>query len=51
MEATVDSPEELPAMMRLNGFAVLRNFDKVLRRVKIEATDDDFDDLSSTRAE
>ena len=51
LEATVDSPEELPAMMRLNGFAVLRNFDKVLRRVKIEATDADFDDLSSTRAE
>ena len=51
LEATVDSPEELPAMMRLNGFAVLRNFDKVLRRVPIEATDDDFDNLSSTRAE
>jgi hypothetical protein len=51
LEATVDDPQELPAMLRLNGFAVLRNYDKVLRRVKIEASDDDYDGLSSTRAE
>ena len=51
LEATVDDPEELPAMLRLNGFAVLRNYDKVVRRVKIEASDDDYNGLSSTRAE
>ena len=51
LDATVDNPEELAPMMRVNGFAVLRNYDKVLRRVKIEATDSDFDDLTSTRAE
>jgi hypothetical protein len=42
-ECTVDSLPEAVAMMRKAGWALLRNYDKIVRRVPIREGDDDYD--------
>jgi hypothetical protein len=42
-ECTVDSLPEALAMMRKAGWALIRNYDKIVRRVPIREGDDDYD--------
>ncbi len=43
-ECTVDSLPEALAMMRKAGWALIRNYDKIVRRVPIREDDEDYDE-------
>ncbi len=48
-ECTVDSLPEALAMMRKAGWALIRNYDKIVRRVPIRESDEDYDqDVKAT---